>query len=371
MWHGINKQVGQWAKTCIPCQKAKVHRHVSAPLEHGQLPDRRFQRIHVDIVGPLPISQGCTYLFTIIDRYTRWPEAIPMADATAATCARALLSHHVAQFGVPTDITSDRGPQFTSNLWNALSTLLGAQLHRTTAYHPQANGIVERFHRQLKAALRARLVGPAWMDELPLVLLGLRSAPKEDLGCAPSEIVYGTTIRLPGEFFQATTLAAEPEVSDLLKHLRTTMAGLRPMETSHYRQHTAHMPVDLQSCTFVFVRHDAHRTPLRCTYDGPFRVLERAAKYFTLDLNGRRDTVSVDRLKPAFLDSDFGFHEERGSSTDRLQQPPVPPPPDRLQQPPIPPSPVQDKPHTPLRMVRRSRRGRVIRLPAKLLDTVT
>ena len=153
VWHGINKQVGQWAKTCIACQKAKVHRHVSAPMEHGQLPDSRLQRIHVDIVGPLPISQGCTYLFTIIDRYTRWPEAIPMADATAATCARALLSHHVAQFGVPTDITSDRGPQFTSN---ALSTLLGAQLHRTTAYHPQANGIVERFHRQLKAALRAQ-----------------------------------------------------------------------------------------------------------------------------------------------------------------------------------------------------------------------
>lgn len=127
-----------------------------------------------------------------------------MADATAASCARALISHHIAQFGVPEDITSDRGPQFTSNLWTALWTLLGAQLHRTTAYHPQANGIVERLHRQLKAALKARLVGPAWMDELPLVLLGLRSAPKEDLGCAPSELVYGTTIRLPGEFFETS-----------------------------------------------------------------------------------------------------------------------------------------------------------------------
>ena len=86
-------------------------------------------------------------------------------------------------------------------LCGLLNTLLGVQHHRTTAYHPQANGIIERLHRQLKSVLKARLIGPAWMDELPLVLLGLRSAPKEDLGCSPSELVYGTTIRLPGEFF--------------------------------------------------------------------------------------------------------------------------------------------------------------------------
>ena len=153
VWHGMNKQVGIWAKTCVPCQRSKVHRHVTAPLQHGHLPDRRFQRIHVDIVGPLPISQGKSYFFTIIDRYTRWPEAIPMADATASSCAFALLSQHIARFGVPEDVTSDRGPQFTSALWTALNTLLGVQHHRTTAYHPQANGIIERLHRQLKSAL--------------------------------------------------------------------------------------------------------------------------------------------------------------------------------------------------------------------------
>ena len=274
--------------------------------------------------------------------------------------ARALMSHHIAQFSVPTDISSDRGPQFTSNLWTALWKLLGAQLHRTTAYHPQANGIVERFHRQLKAALKARLVGPDWMDELPLVLLGLRSAPKEDLGCAPSELVYGTTIRLPGEFFEGTP-ADEPDVSDLLTHLRTTMARLRPKQTSHRRKPSTHIPVELQTCTFVFVRHDAHRSPLQCTYDGPFKVLERAAKYFTLDLNGRRDTVSVDRLKPAFLDADWGLNERS-----------EPQPPTRVQQvPPLPPSTseatprLQNKIHTPLRIVKRSRAGREIRLPAK------
>ena len=80
----------------------------------------------------------------------------------------------------------------------------------------------------LKASLKARLTGPDWMDELPLVLLGLRSVPKEDLGCAPSELVYGTTIRLPGEFFEATKTSTEPNVSDLLTRLRATMARLQP-----------------------------------------------------------------------------------------------------------------------------------------------
>ena len=85
---------------------------------------------------------------------------------------------------MPTDITSDRGAQFTSDVWSALSESLGAKLHHTTAYHPQSNGLVERFHRSLKAALRARLTTPSWMDELPWVMLGLRTAPKEDLGAS-------------------------------------------------------------------------------------------------------------------------------------------------------------------------------------------
>ena len=132
VWHGMNKQVGIWAKTCVPCQRSKVYRHVTAPMQHGHLPDHRFQRIHVDIVGPLPISQGKSYLFTIIDRYTRWPEAIPMADATASSCAFALLSQHIARFGVPEDVTSDRGPQFTFALWSSLNTLLGGA---ASSYH--------------------------------------------------------------------------------------------------------------------------------------------------------------------------------------------------------------------------------------------
>lgn len=125
-------------------------------------------------------------------------------DSTAATCARALLREWISRFGVPGEMTSDRGPQFTSELWDQLHRILGTKAYRTTSYHPQANGIVERFHRTMKASLMARLGNnPNWTEELPVVMLGLRTALKEDLGCSSTELVYGIHLRLPGGFFEA------------------------------------------------------------------------------------------------------------------------------------------------------------------------
>ena len=88
-----------------------------------------------------------------------------MSASTAVSCAHAIFCQHVAKFGIPGHISSDRGPQFTSDLWTALNKLLGSEAHRTTSYHLQANGIVERFHRQMKAMLKASLDGSHWMDE--------------------------------------------------------------------------------------------------------------------------------------------------------------------------------------------------------------
>ncbi|MFO0002781.1 MAG: transposase family protein, partial [bacterium] len=104
-------------------QKSKVHRHVSLQAAHIPVPVRRFSHLHVDLVGPLPRSSGFSYLFTMVDRTTRWPEAVPLASTTAADCAAALLQGWIHRFGVPGTITSDRGPQFTSSLWAALCSL--------------------------------------------------------------------------------------------------------------------------------------------------------------------------------------------------------------------------------------------------------
>ena len=215
VWKGIRKDIVTWARSCLACQKAKVHKHIKAPLQMFNLPSLHFDHIHIDLVGPLPPSQGQTHLLTVVDLYTRWPEAISLKSTDTESCAKALICHWIARFGIPLDITSDRGPQFTSRLWASITKLLGIAHHHTTAYHPQSNGLVECFHRHLKVAMRALLSGPNWVDELPWVLLGIRMVPKVDLKCSSAELVYGTPITLPGDFVATQEEPSSEGVSSL------------------------------------------------------------------------------------------------------------------------------------------------------------
>ena len=187
----MSSEVLARARACTACHASKVSRHVRAPLQRRVEPDHRFAAVHVDLVGPLPVSQGKKYIFTMIDRFSRWIEAVPLATMTAADCASALLRVWIARFGVPADITTDQGRQFGSDLWQELHRLLGIKSLRTTAYHPQANGMVELLHRVLKERLMAPSATADWMTHLPLVLLGVRSAVREDSGCSPAELLYG------------------------------------------------------------------------------------------------------------------------------------------------------------------------------------
>ena len=200
VWHKMSSQINNWARACDHCQRSKVQTHIRAPLQAFEVPNRRFQHVHIDLVGPLPEARGHKYLLTVMDRFTRWPEVIPLKDIDSRSVAQAYTQNWVARFGVPDVMTSDRGPQFISELWSAMSMLLGTQLNPTTAYHPQSNGFIERLHRTLKAALKARITGPDWLDELPWILLGIRSTPKEDIGASPAEMVYGSTLTVPGDF---------------------------------------------------------------------------------------------------------------------------------------------------------------------------
>ena len=183
---------------CVKCQKAKVGRHTRAPPGTFPVPDERFKHIHIDITGPFPTCEGQCYVMTYIDRFLRWFEALPMPDMTAYTTARTFLAGWVARYGVPELVTTDRSRQFESELFHKLSALLGTRNIHTTAYHPQANGAVERLYRSLKASLRAVLTSNAkWLEHLPLILLVLRTVVKRHMDGSAAEALYGTTLRLP------------------------------------------------------------------------------------------------------------------------------------------------------------------------------
>ena len=300
VWPGLKREVKNMVRACHSCQASKIGRHTKTPLNPFDPPDHRFGDIHVDLVGPFPPSEGCTYLFTITDRFTRWPEAVPIQNAEATTCARALLRTWIARFGVPDSITSDQGPQFTSGLWRELHNVLVCSNKHTTAYHPQSNGMVERFHRSLKAALKARLLGPGWMDELPIVLLGIRSTWKEDLDAAPALLTYGTNLRIPGDFFPSISAERISPGSTFVRDLQENFRKLSPLSPVHHGTTKKYLPRDLMSAEQVYVRHDAHRGPLVRPYDGPFKVLYRSDKHFDILRNNKSTRVSIDRLKPAY-----------------------------------------------------------------------
>ena len=301
VWYNMRREIRKLCKECHQCQSSKISLHTKSPLIHRLPPKGRFQSIHVDLVGPLPVSNNMTYILTIVDRFTRWPEALPLPDSVTTTCASALLLHWVARFGVPEDITSDRGPQFTSLLWQELHKLMGTSNNHTTAYHPQANGMVERLHRQLKAALMARTTDANWFDHLPFVLLGIRTSWRSDLDHSPAELVYGTSLQLPGEFVNPEQASDFQPSSEFVQRLQHTMNSHKPTVPTFHGPKQTYIPKDLSTSGFVYVRHDAHRKPLQRPYDGPYQIINTEDKYFTLDIKGKQQKVSLDRLKPAHI----------------------------------------------------------------------
>ncbi|XP_037959063.1 uncharacterized protein LOC119688458 [Teleopsis dalmanni] len=270
---------------------------------------------------------------------------------TTEVIAGAFIEGWVAQYGVPHIITTDLGRQFESTIFRELSRLLGIKHIHTTAYHPQANGMVERMHRTLKAALRCHNSND-WTRTLPLILLGLRTSPKEDLGVSSAEMLYGNPLRVPGQLLSQK--CQKPGETDFVSSLRNALAQLKTINGSRHGHHPVYVPNDLLTSKFVFVRVDRVRAPLEQPYEGPFQVLQRDEKYFVINRRGSRCTVSLDRLKPAYLTNDeltgkqfsplpLVNHERKQASEKKVLKP----------------SAVSSKV---------SRSGRTVHFPAKLCD---
>ncbi|XP_076036537.1 uncharacterized protein LOC143022279 [Oratosquilla oratoria] len=331
-WPKPKRDVSTYCRTCRPCQVAGKPNPTVKPYPLQPIPvvKEPFSKIIIDCVGPLPKTpRGFQFLFTIVDCATRYPEAIPLRRITAKNVVRALI-HFFTQVGLPTVVQSDQGSNFISRLFNQVMESLGVRQSRSSAYHPQSQGVVERFHQTLKRVLRTFCIetGRDWDEGVDLLLFAIRDSVQESLGYSPFQLVFGHEVRGPLKVLKESWISNEEE---------TPLASYVPKfkEKLHLALSLAHSNLDCAQTKMKQQFDRSHRAedryfavgdqvlallplnnlPLQSKYSGPYVVLERQgqANYVihTPDRRKKRRLVHVNLLKP--------FHERDEAECSRAE----------------------------------------------------
>ena len=191
--------MGDYCRRCSECQRTTKGNQRRAPLIPLPLMREPFERIAVDIVGPLPRSRrGNQYILVICDYANRYPEAVPLHSIDAGTVAEQLIQLF-ARVGIPKEILSDQGTNFLSQLLKELYNLLQIHQIHTSPYHPQTDRLIERFNKTLKSLLM-KLVnkeGRDWDRLLPYILFAYREVLQDTTGFSPFKLLYGREVRGP------------------------------------------------------------------------------------------------------------------------------------------------------------------------------
>jgi len=199
-WPGLQSDVRSYIAGCETCSKRK------GPLQTKRAPMQivrsgyPMERIGIDILGELPLTEnGNKYVVVISDYFTKWTEALPMPNMEAVTVARLLVEQVVCRFGMPQIIHSDQGRQFESHLFQEMCKMMNIQKTRTSPYHPQSDGMVERFNRTLATMLSAYVQENQrdWDAHLPYVMMAYRSSEHETTGMSPNMLMFGHEVSTP------------------------------------------------------------------------------------------------------------------------------------------------------------------------------
>lgn len=227
-WPGLFRDVKNYCRTCAECQKTAPKGVSKAPMIPLPIIEVPFKRIAMDIVGPLPrSSSGKRFILVICDYATRYPEAVALRCIDANAIAEELVKVF-ARLGVPEEILTDQGTNFTSQLLAEVYRLLQVKPIRTTPYHPQTDGLVERFNATLKAMLRktANEEGKDWDKLLPYLLFAYREVPQASTGFSPFELVYGHHVRGPLDILKHSWEASKKSTDSVVSYVLTMQERL-------------------------------------------------------------------------------------------------------------------------------------------------
>ena len=292
-WPGIVGDIKRYCMSCDTCQRTSPKgRTKRVPLGKMPVIETAFKRVAVDIVGPIkPISASKKqYILVMVDYATRYPEAVALKDIRAETIAEALWNFWT-RLGLPDEILSDRGAQFTCELMRDVNHLLSIKGLTTTPWHPQTNGLVERFNGTLKQMLKKLAIEQPekWDQYIPALLFAYREVPQESLGFSPFELLYGRTVKGPMQVLRQlwTEEEATDEVKTTAEHVtelrnrieetckiaRENLAKASLRQARFYNQHTKRRVLTVG--TKVLLLLPTKHNKLELAWKGPYTVEER------------------------------------------------------------------------------------------------
>ncbi|KAL8576640.1 hypothetical protein ACOMHN_025115 [Nucella lapillus] len=315
-WPGAMADLRRYCASCDVCQRSATKgAKVKAPLKQPPLIDTPFRRVAIDLIGPIaPCSgRGHRYILTMVDYATRYPEAVALKRVETEVVAEGLVEVF-SRVGVPSEVLSDRGTQFTSGVMKEVSRLLGVTQLHTTPYHPQGNGLVKRFNGTLKRMLKKLCEERPtdWDRYIPAALFAYREAPQESTGFSPFELLYGRTVRGPVSILKELwTKEQETEevrttyqyVVDLRNRLEETcrfakesLQGARAKQKKYFDRRVKRL--DLKEGDKVLLLLPTNHNKILMHWKGPFDIIEKVGHQdYRIDVNGRRKLFHANLLR--------------------------------------------------------------------------
>lgn len=307
-WPGVKKEVEEYCRHCAECQLHSPKVPYKNPLIPLPIIDVPFRRIGMDIVGPLPkSSRGHKYILVLLDYATRYPEAVPLRTATGKTIAKELFLFF-SRVGIADEILTDQGTCFMSQVLKEMCRLLRVTQLRTSVYHPQTDGLVERFNKTLKSMLRKLIEedGKDWDQLLPYLLFAIREVPQSSTGFAPFELLYG---RRPRGLLDLAKEAWEQQPSrhrSIIEHvdlMDRRMGRIWPMVREHMGRVQAEQSRlynrgaqvrEFKPGDRVMVLIPTSECKFLAKWHGPYEVVERTGPVnYKVKQPGRRQVTQI------------------------------------------------------------------------------
>jgi hypothetical protein len=319
-WPSLHKDVAEYVRSCHTCQVVgKPNQNIKpAPLIPIPVFGNPFESIIIDCVGPLPKTQtGYSYLLTLMDEATRFPEAIPLRKINAQSVVAALLKFFT-RMGLPRVIRSDQGSNFLSGIFQEVLHTLGVSHKTSSAYHPQSQGALERFHQTFKTMLRGYCYDHEkdWDKGIDFLLFAIREVPNESLGFSPFELIFGHEVRGPLHLFKEQLLGETIGDLHMLKYVsvfKTRLNEACQFAKDHLLKAQQKMKTwfDKKARVQVFVPGDKvlllipmPGNPLQAKFSGPYEVLQKlnSVDYLvhTPDRRKTKRICHVNMIKPYF-----------------------------------------------------------------------